>query len=139
MANLFIRDELHGVLAELQRKAMASTESVPFTAGLAAFFFKAMTSTAEHLAKNAQALHDTQEATIAALVKRIDELEQTRTMSFEGPHDPSKSYRAGATVQRGSASGFHSLRQTSSQGRAPHGVALHGITNELASTTRNDA
>ena len=103
MANLFVRDELHEAVAQMQRKAMASTESVPFTAGLAAFFFEVTTRTAAHLAKNAQALHDKQEETIAALVKRIDELESARSMIFEGPFDPSKSYKAGATVQRGNA------------------------------------
>jgi len=48
---------------------------------------------------------------IAALQKRLDALEQHRTMSFEGPHDPAKAYRPGAVVQR-SGSTYVALTET---------------------------
>jgi len=48
---------------------------------------------------------------IAALQKRIDALEQHRTMRFEGPHDPAKAYRPGAVVQR-SGSTYVALTET---------------------------
>jgi hypothetical protein len=36
----------------------------------------------------------------APLLKRIEALEQSRTMRFVGPHDPSKYYKSGDVVQR---------------------------------------
>lgn len=128
MVRKSVADEIiAGIRPALRTEAKPTPKAAPEPVSEPAWITPVFKAIAQFVVKR---VHDVRQEAILdleickSLAKRVDELEQSRPMTFQGPHDPSKKYPAGAVVQR-SGSTWVALILTTDKPRRLERLAPH--------------